>query len=198
MPDALPITHDHIRFIMPYARNIANFIDPLNDAANRFEINTPRRLAAWLANLAHESGEFRYMEEIADGSAYDSREDLGNLDPEAIRVAKAHGSTAGRWFKGHGPIQITGYYNHRDCGEYLGIDAVNEPRLLATPIYGCLAAGWFWEPYMRINRFADLGDFDACCDLVNLGRRTPRVGDSNHYAQRLAYYNRALSLYQQA
>lgn len=188
------ITHDRLRFIMPHARNLALFIDPLNLTVDRFLIEPPRQLPMWLGNLAHESGEFRYMEEIADGSAYDNRADLGNTRPEAIAAARAHGTTPGRFYKGHGPIQITGYDNHLECGIALGLDLVNNPRLLCEPEYGCLAAGWFWD-VNGIGAFADANDFDGVCDKINFGRKTSREGDSNHFASRLAYYQRAAQLY---
>ena len=184
------ITHDQLRTIMPYAKNLAYFVEPLDEAMHRFEINTPARQAAFLANLAHESGEFRYMEEIADGSAYDNRADLGNTAPEAIRIAQLHGTTPGCFYKGHGPIQITGYWNHRDCGAALGLDLVQYPGLLCQPHYGCLSAGWFWHTN-GINAFADAGDFDGCGDKVNRGRKTARTGDSNGWADRVRYHERA-------
>jgi putative chitinase len=184
------ITFDQLRTIMPHAKNLAYFIDPLDETMHRFAINSTLRQAAFIANLAHESGEFRYMQEIADGSAYDNRADLGNTDPEAIRIAKANGTTPGRMWKGHGPIQITGFWNHRAVGEYLGIDAVHYPGMLCQPHYGCLSAGWFWH-VNGINAFADKGDFDGCCDVINRGRKTAREGDSNGWQDRVKYYERA-------
>lgn len=188
------ITHQQLRTIMPFARNLAYFIDPLDETMHRFEINTPARMAPFIANLAHESGEFRYMEELADGSAYDHRADLGNTHPEAIRIARLNGTTPGRFYKGHGPIQITGYWNHKACGEYLGIDLVQYPQLLCQPHYGCLSAGWFWH-VNGINAFADAGDFDGVCDKINRGRKTARIGDSNGWADRVRYYERAKAVF---
>lgn len=184
------ITFDQLRTIMPYAKNLAYFVEPLDEAMHRFEITTKLDMAAFLANLAHESGEFRYMEEIADGSAYDARSDLGNTDPEAIRIARARGTTPGRLWKGHGPIQITGYANHKAVGEALNIDAVQNPGLLCQPYYGCMSAAWFWH-VNGISEFANAGDFDGCCDKVNRGRKTGAVGDSNGWADRVRYYERA-------
>jgi len=189
------ITHDALRYIMPHARNLALFLEPLNEAAELYGIFPPKRLPAWIANLAHESGEFRYMEEIADGSAYDGRADLGNTLPEAIEIARKNGTTPGRWWKGHGPIQITGFSNHRACGLALGLDLLNEPRLLCAPAAGCLAAGWFWSEVAHANRYADAGDFDGACDVVNFGRKTSREGDTNGYAARLQYFARAKEVF---
>jgi YhgE/Pip-like protein len=55
------------------------FIPWLNEYCQRYEINTPLRLAAFLAQIGHESGRFRYVEEIAKGTAYEGRKDLGNI-----------------------------------------------------------------------------------------------------------------------
>jgi putative chitinase len=127
----------------------------LSSAMQEFEINTRLRAAAFLSQVGHESGDFLYMEEIASGKAYDGRADLGNTRPEAIRIAKLHGTTPGPFWKGHGPIQTTGYDNHMAVGRALGIDAVNEPHLLATLEHGFRAAGYFWRT-RRLNDYADL------------------------------------------
>ena len=60
------------------AERADQFLKPLNDAMKEFEINTPKRQAAFLAQIAHESGELKYMEEIASGEAYEGRKSLGN------------------------------------------------------------------------------------------------------------------------
>lgn len=125
-------------------------------AAIEWEINTPLRLAAFLAQIAVESGELKWFKELASGKAYNGRKDLGNTRPEAIRIAKEHGTTPGSFWKGHGPIQTTGYDNHKKAGVALGIDAVHHPELLATPEHGFRAAGFFWVSN-KLNILADLG-----------------------------------------
>lgn len=177
------IDYEQLREIMPHAPpDLARFVEPLNLAMEEFEINTAVRQSPFLAQLAHESGSFRYMEELASGEAYETRHDLGNTKPEAIEAAARHGSTPGRFYKGHGPIQITGYYNHLRCGEALGLDLVNEPRLLTEPLHGCRAAGWYW--YSRgCNDLADRGMFEAITRKIN--------GGLNGLADRVAYYERA-------
>ena len=113
------------------------FAGPLSEACALFEINTPARLAAFLAQLAHESGALKYMAELASGDAYEGRADLGNTQPGD-----------GRRFKGHGPIQITGRFNHRAVRPALllaGYESVPdfeaEPERLTEPRWGCAAAG---------------------------------------------------------
>lgn len=188
------ITIQQLREIMPGIGGRATlFAGPINATMVEFGIDTPARQSAFLAQLAHESGQFRYMEEIASGAAYDHRADLGNTRPEAIAAALRHGSTPGRWWKGHGPIQITGYDNHRACSIALFGDEsilIEDPRMISTPEEGCRAAGWFWKTN-HLNHWADLGDIDGVSDVINRGRKTAKEGDANGYAERLAFFGRA-------
>lgn len=177
------LTAQHLRSIMPQIGNKAEvFVQPLIDAMCEFQITTPARAMAFIAQVAHESGQFRYMAEIADGSAYDNRADLGNTTPDAREIAARHGTTAGRWWKGHGPIQITGYTNHKRCGEALGLDLLENPRLLEQPEEGCRAAGWFWDS-RHLNDYADVGDFKTITLRIN--------GGLNGYADRQQFWERA-------
>lgn len=177
------ITFDQLRQIMPRGVTLDRFVEPLNESMQRFEIDrAPWRQAAYIAQVAHESGQFVYMEELASGAAYDLRSDLGNTEAEAIAVARQNNTTPGRFYKGHGPIQITGYFNHKQCGEYLGIDLVHEPRLLCEPRWGCLGAGWFWH-VKRLNVLADAGDFLTITKRIN--------GGTTHLAERVAYWQAA-------
>lgn len=193
---------EELRRIMPVAakqKRLDVFLDPLNNAMGEFEINTPVRQSAFLAHLAHESGELCYMQELASGRAYNGREDLGNTKPEAIRIAAAHGSTPGPWWKGHGPIQITGYTNHLLCGDALGLDLLNDPLQITQPVHGCRASAWFWVVGAglnlskraaavcgvgcNLNDIADRGDFEATTLAIN--------GGLNGLDDRQAYLRRA-------
>ena len=160
------------------------FVEPLSAAMTEFEIATHVRQAAFLAHITHESGEFRYMREGVSGAAYDRRADLGNTEPEAIRIAGERGSTPGPWWRGNGPMQLTGYKNHRLCGEALGLDLLYHPELLEQPLEGCRSAGWFWrvgaglnlgrraKAYgvregSNLNELADAGDFLGTALAIN-------------------------------
>ncbi len=182
----MKLTADEFLTIMPnIGGKLAFFLEPLNAAMEEFQINTYARMAMFLAQLAHESGEFRYMEELADGSAYDLRSDLGNTNENAIRIAHLHGSTPGRWWKGHSPIQVTGYENHKACGDALGLDLLNNPRLICEPLHGCRAAGWFWRDRAHLNEVADKDNeegFKICTVRTN--------GGYNGYDQRKEYWIR--------
>jgi len=187
------LTLQQLQLIMPAATRASLFLEPLNAAMQEFGIDTRLRMAGFLSQLAHESGQFRFMEELASGAAYDNRADLGNTNPEAIRIAAAHGSTPGRFWKGHGPIQITGYLNHLAAMMALELDCVEQPRLLCEPVHGCRAAGWFWK-VNSLARWADAGDIDGVSDVVNRGKKTAAIGDSNGFAERKAFYDRALKV----
>jgi putative chitinase len=153
-----------------------------------FEINTTTRQAAFIAQLGHESGQFLYMEEIANGSAYDSREDLGNTKPEAISIAKKNNTTPGRFWKGHGPIQITGYSNHLEMMIALSIDCLENPKILCEPVDGCRSAAYFWKS-RGLNELADICDFLKISIRIN--GRNKKTGLPNGWAERQELHERA-------
>lgn len=167
------------------AARAAVFAPYLDAAMAEYGIDTPIRQAYFLAQLGHESGQLRYLSEFANGQAYNTRADLGNTRPEAIRIAAAHNARPGPWWKGHGGFQVTGYDNHLACGKALGLDLLNNPTLICAPKDACRSAAWFWQTH-NLNRWADAGDFDGCSDVVNIGHKTKAVGDSNGYQDRLA------------
>lgn len=164
-------------------RNRMKFISPLNSVMEEFNINTPLRIAAFLAQVLHESGSLRYVEELASGSAYEWREDLGNLDKRALRIAHSHGSTTGKFYKGRGLIQITGYYNYLKCEVALQIPCTDEPRLLCKPVDACRSAAWFFESH-GCNSLADKEKFSRITKVIN--------GGYNGQSERLAFYKTAL------
>lgn len=181
------LTQGRLSVIMPRLTpsRAIDYYPHLVAAMTEFEINTVARVSAFVAQLAHESGEFKWMEELASGAAYDHREDLGNTRPEAIRIAKEHGFTPGVFWKGHGPLQVTGYDNHREMSMALGIDCVNDPRLLTLPKHGFRAAGVFWVR-RGLNELADRGEFRDITRKVN--------GGVNGLANRVEYWFRALKV----
>ncbi len=166
------ITGAQLQSIMPFAKaRIPSFVAPLNGAMHEFHINSPIRQAAFIAQIAHESGELRYVEEIASGIAYEYRKDLGNTQPGD-----------GMKFKGRGLIQITGRNNYHECGKALGVDLITNPELLETNDLACRSAAWFWAS-RGLNDRADMGDFERITKRIN--------GGLNGYQERLAYHARA-------
>lgn len=120
-------------------------------------MESPLRLAHFMAQLMHESGKFRYMEEIHDGSNYEGRRDLGNLHPGD-----------GKRYKGRGPIQITGRNNYRKYGRKIGIDLEASPKLAANPSIGLHLALEYWG-MNGLNRFADQDDVRTVTRRINGG-----------------------------
>ncbi len=170
------LTMAQLRAIMPHLpeAKAKDYLPPLNAAMREFEINNPARRAAFLAQLAHESGELRYMEEIASGEAYEGRKDLGNTEPGD-----------GKRFKGRGPIQLTGRSNYRRAGKALGLDLENHPTQAAEPKVGFRVAGWFWKTH-DLNRLADEGDFKQITRRIN--------GGYNGMESRIRYHERAVTV----
>jgi putative chitinase len=145
----------------------------LRGAMSEFGIDDSERRAMFLAQVGHESGQLRYVEEIASGAAYEGRLDLGNIQPgDGIK------------FKGRGLIQITGRHNYRECGKEFNLDLLSNPKLLSEPKLAARSAGWFWWKH-KLNRFADVGDIEGCTRAVN--------GGLNGYKDRVMLYKRALA-----
>ena len=144
--------------MMPLAGARATiFAEPLSRTIAEFRISTPRQQAAWLANIAHESGSLKYVLEIASGEAYEGRSDLGNT----------HLGDGPR-FKGRGLPQITGRNNYLACGQALGLDLIAHPELLEQPLHAARCAGWFWRT-KSLGPIADAEKFAAVCRIWNGG-----------------------------
>jgi len=169
----MTITQDQLARIMPNGRFRAPvFIDPLNAAMQAFSISdNALRESAFLAQIAHESGELRYVQEIASGQQYEGRKALGNTIPgDGIR------------YKGRGLIQITGRSNYAQCGHALELDLLEHPELLETRVNACRSAAWFWQTH-GLNELADAEDFLRITKRIN--------GGTNGLHARLEYYERA-------
>jgi putative chitinase len=136
-------------------------------------------LAAFLAQTLYESNGYRNLEEIASGRAYDDRKDLGNTLPAAIDAAERHHKSTGEMYKGRGLIQLTGYYNYKACGDDLGLDLVNRPELLATPVYAVQSAVWFWNKH-HLSSLALKNDFDKITRVINGGTLGGEIRKHNY------------------
>lgn len=153
------ITQDQLKKIMPRLseEKAALYFPHLTDAMQSREITTNLRMAAFLAQLSHESADLRYMEEIASGAAYEGRKDLGNVNPGD-----------GKRYKGRGPIQLTGRANYQVYGDLLDLDLVNAPEQAATPEVGFKIAALYWH-IKKLNALADVGDMTTITKRINGG-----------------------------
>lgn len=150
---------------------------------------TAERIAMWAAQIGHESAGLRYMEEIADGSAYNGRTDLGNTQPGD-----------GPRFKGRGPIQVTGRNNYTSLSRWAhgkGLVPtptffVDDPAQLASDRYGFIGVTWYWTTQRPMNDYADRRDIEGGSRAVN--GTNPKTGRANGIEERIGRYQRALAM----
>lgn len=136
-------------------------------------IDTCHEIAAFVAQIGHESAGLRYFEELASGDAYNGRADLGNTQPGD-----------GPRFKGRGPIQLTGRANYRAAGKALGMDLEEKPEQVCLPSAGFKSSVWFWTSN-GLNKYCT-GTYN---DFVTLTRRIN--GGTNGLDDRLARWDKA-------
>jgi putative chitinase len=158
-------------YIDAAAATVTNFYAAILAGMQKGAINTPLRQAHFLAQVGHESGELRYTQELASGTAYEGRKDLGNTQPgDGVR------------FKGRGLIQLTGRANYTAFGKVCGQDLLTNPALLAVTPLAVDVAVWFWTQH-GLNVLADKDD------VVTITRRIN--GGTNGLANRQALLARA-------
>ncbi|MBI6634012.1 glycoside hydrolase family 19 protein [Pseudomonas paralactis] len=173
------ITEQQLLHILPNAgRNVGIFVPALNTAMNHYGIVGAVRVAAFIAQVGHESGQLRYVREIwgptKQQAGYEGRADLGN-------TTKGDGSK----YRGRGLIQITGRANYAACSEALGLDLISNPQLLEVPRHAAMSAAWFWST-RALNTLADQGEFVKITRRIN--------GGENGLADRQALYEKALKV----
>jgi putative chitinase len=143
---------------------IEQFAEMLPALLDRFEVDTPLRIAHLLAQTAHESDSFCTTEEYASGNAYEGRIDLGNTQPGD-----------GKRFKGRGPIQLTGRANYvrftawmrgfiSDCPDF-----VAKPELVEAFPWAGWAVFYFWSEH-NLNASADRDDLVGETKVINGGK----------------------------
>ena len=175
----MSITQQQLLQILPNAGPVAGvFVPVLNAAMVHYQIIGPKRVAAFIAQIGHESGQLKYVKEIwgptAAQARYEGRKDLGN-------TLAGDGSK----YRGRGLIQITGRANYMACGEGLGLDLIKQPELLEKPQHACMSAAWFWATKC-LSTLADAGHFDKITQRIN--------GGQNGAADRQALYAKALKV----
>ena len=175
----MSITQQQLLQILPNAgQSVGVYVPVLNAAMGHYQIVGTKRVAAFIAQIGHESGQLKYVKEIwgptAAQAKYEGRKDLGN-------TVDGDGSK----YRGRGLIQITGRANYMACGEALGLDLITQPELLEKPQHACMSAAWFWAT-KGLSTLADAGQFDKITQRIN--------GGQNGAADRQALYARALKV----
>lgn len=166
-------------------------------------INTPQRQAMFIAQVMHESGEFRSAKE---SFKYSSAERImavsltaKNKGIAAVKAALQSGDEAvaelmyggkngnkkygdGLKYCARGLIGITFLDNYAACGKGLNLDLVKKPELLEEPRHAVASACWFWFS-KNLNKHADLNAITACTKAIN--------GGTNGLNDRIEYWKRA-------
>jgi putative chitinase len=164
----------------------AEWVDPLNETFEKYDISTPKRQAAFIGQCMHESGGFKHLTENLNYSAkalvatWPSR--FANEEyaeeyarkPERIaakvylgRMGNESAEDAAKYI-GRGLIQLTGKENYANCGLGIGVDLLGNPDWLATPKYAALSAGWYWNK-RNLNSDADSGNVASMTRKINGG-----------------------------
>lgn len=192
----------------------ALYLPFLQGAMKAYEITTPRRVAGFLSQIAHESGRMEVLEESLNYSAEALVRMFGRHRisvADANKFGRAPGQKAnqeeianliygGEWgrknlgnfvwgdgwrFRGRGLKQLTGRANYDKCGEAIGEDLLNRPERLLLPVNAALSAGWFWKSH-GLNDIADRADVVQMTKVIN--------GGDIGLAERTALFNQAMGV----
>ncbi|CDW72590.1 glycoside hydrolase family protein [Stylonychia lemnae] len=173
------ITEENLREIMKGGTDLKTFTPHLAYYMRQNDINTPRRMAMFLAQVAHESGRFYYLKELGNGEAYNppsqKATNLGNTEPGD-----------GPRYKGRGLIQITGRDNYNQYGKIMNLDLINNPELLEQKDNAVHVSCLFWK-HRNLNQLADQDDFIGVTKRIN--------GGTNGLAERQKYYDKAKEVF---
>jgi len=159
---------------------------PLNQTFVKYDINTPKRQAAFIGQCAHESANFKVLQENLNYSAeglmktwpsrFATKEIADQYARQPAKIAgKVYNGRLGNTseeeaskYLGRGLIQLTGKDNYERCGSSIGVDLLSNPDLLLNPQYAALSAGWFWNKH-GLNELADNQEHGMITKRINGG-----------------------------
>jgi putative chitinase len=174
------MTNDILKKCWPNSTeaNRQKFLPHLNRYLPEYGIISKTAVAAFVAQIGHESGQGRHVEELASGEAYEYRKDLGNVT-----------AGDGRRFKGRGLIQITGRTNYTQITKAFSVDFVKEPHLLSQPEWAVRSACWWWAN----RKLTAIADGAPLGDEAAFRRITKTInGGYNGWADRWKLYGYAI------
>jgi putative chitinase len=162
------------------------WLAPLEETFVKYDISTPVRQACFIGQCAHESGNFKTLQENLNYSAEGLMKTWPSRFPTkeiADQYARNPAKIAGKVYNGRlgntseeeaskylgrGLIQLTGKENYANCGSGIGVDLLSDPTLLLDPRYAALSAGWFWNK-KGLNSLADASDLETMTKRINGG-----------------------------
>jgi putative chitinase len=182
-------------------------IDSIPEVASKFGINTPLRVAHFLAQCGHESGGFRVTSENLNYSAKGLAGIFKKYFPteaaatpyarQPQKIANkvyanrmANGSEAsgdGYKFRGRGYIQLTGRDNYTQFGKAIGVDIPSNPDSVATT-YALASAAWFWSKN-GLNKLADAGASDTAVTSITKRVNGGTIGLADRIKHFKEYYH---------
>ena len=164
------------------------WLGPLEEVFAKYDISTSLRQAAFIGQCAHESANFKILEENLNykpealmrvwPSRFPDLPTAMKYAHDPIKIANkvyanrmgngSEESGEGSKYHGRGLVQLTGKENYERCGEAIGVDLINQPGLLAQPNMAALSAGWFWNK-KGLNALADAKDYETMTKRINGG-----------------------------
>lgn len=176
------VTSRQLTIIMPAAynnKNLSLYVTYLNGYAEVFHIDTPLRMAHFLAQVAHETSELQHMRELGN-EAYCAKYDVGKLKQMLGNTKKGDGYK----YKGRGMMQLTGRANYQayQNSKFCKGDIMTNPSLLEQPLGATKSGMWYWNS-RKINAMADKDSVEGVTRLIN--------GGTNGLASRIKYLERA-------
>jgi len=200
-------TEDAVHHLIPRVKNFDEWYNNLSEILPKYDIDTPHRVAAFMAQCGHESGGFTVMQENLNYSAkglvgtfkkyfpteahakpYERKPEMIANRVYANRMGNGDEASGDGWyFRGRGIIQITGKNNYTKCSQALfeNDTLVEQPDLLLDSEYAIHSAGWFWSA-ARLNELADSGDIKTMTRRINGGF----IG----LEDRIKHYNHAIEI----
>jgi len=197
------LTQDQLEDLIPKNPYVEYWYSALSQCLPDYDINTPRRVAAFIAQCSHESGGFKFLSENLNYRA----ESLMRVWPKyfkdpataqryahkperianrayANRMGNGNEASGDGWrFCGRGLIQLTGRDNYQAFADSIETELEDIPHYLATFEGAVQSACWFWETN-NLNKWADAGDITTLTKKINGG--TLGLDDRmKHYAHAL-------------
>lgn len=142
----------------------------------KYSINTPLRIAHFLAQITHETGNFKWFVELG-GKSYFNKYDI-QYNPKKARELGNTQKGDGYRYRARGFVHLTGRSNYQAYKNYSGIDVINNPDLAARIDIALDIAGWYWQKN-NVNIDADKDDVIAVTKKIN--------GGTNQLTERKAY-----------
>lgn len=197
----------HINELLPTNNESAEWYNAFVNILPHYDITTPKRVAAFIAQCAHESNEFHWMEENLNYSATALDKIFGKYfiragrdawdyhrQPERIanivyasRMGNGNTTSGDGWkFRGRGAIQLTGRNNYTKFADSLTLSLDHAIQYLTTKRGAVEAAAWFWQE----------NDLNKYADTLDIVRMTKRInGGTNGLADRKEHFEHALEVF---